>query len=1104
MCSQTSAMASRGKSRKATLVPSRFDAAAFDLDGVITDTASIHFEAWQQTFDALFERHARSTDVAFAPFTLADYHSYIDGRPREEAIRAFLSARGVEIEEGSEADGPEAETVQGLARRKDGLFLARMRSKGVEVYPSTVALLRRLRALGLKTAVVSASRNCREVLQATRLDRLFDARVDGLDVATSGLRGKPAPDTFLEAARRIKTSPERTVVIEDAIAGVAAGRAGAFGLIIGIDRTGDGTALQAAGADIVVADLNQIDLELDNGLTARRRTAKPDVHRLDPFIAQAVTETHHPAAQARPDPWLFAHEGFDPALEGRRETLFAVGNGYFVTRGAAAEARADDLYYPGTYLAGCYNRLTTVIDGRPIENEDLVNLPNWLPLTFRIDDGEWFELRRVDILNYRLVLDLRRGLYSRTLRVRDSHGQETSLVERRFVHMDAKHLAGQHVTITSENWTGRLTVRALLDGDVTNTGVPRYKAFESRNLRVCEAAAIAPGSMLLQVETTQSQVRIAQAARLDVNARGIDAAVDHRPIEEVARVGYDLALDVVPGASIEIEKIVALYTSRDRAIADPETAARTAIARADSFDVLLQSHERIWGHLWERCDLDLLDVASDDADETHLAVRLHLFHLLQTASSHSMELDAGIPARGWHGEGYRGHIFWDELFIFPLLILHLPILARALLLYRYRRLDEARWAARQAGFRGAMYPWQSGSDGREETDVMYFNPRSGNWIKDDTHLQRHVGAAVAYNAWQYYQATGDVEFLYSFGAELMFEIARFWASIAQWNEARGRYDIRGVMGPDEFHDGYPDRDVPGLDNSAYTNVMAVWCLARALDLFELLPKERCHELCQNLRIEQEELAHWEHVSCKLYLPFHEDGILSQFEGYEALQEFDWDAYRRKYPNIMRLDLILEAESDSPNRYKLSKQADALMVFYLFSAEELAELFNRLGYTFDPNTIPRTIDYYLRRSSHGSTLSALVHAWVLARSCRQRSWSLFTEALQSDISDVQGGTTREGIHLGAMSGTIDLLQRCFTGLELRGEELHFHPALPDELRRLAFRLRYRQHSLSVDITQDALTLASDPSGADAISIAVGDRHIILRPGERTSVPLDRAS
>ncbi len=1089
-------------SRKAVLVPSQFDAVAFDLDGVVTDTAQIHFRAWKQTFDAFFEARSRREGVALSPFTLEDYRKYIDGRPREDAIRAFLAARGVDVAEGSESDGPEAETVNGLAERKDGLFLALIRSGGVDVYPSTVALIRRLRALGLKTAVVSASRNCQEILQTARLDQLFDVRVDGRDALTLGLQGKPAPDTFLEAAQRLGASPAGSVVIEDAIAGVAAARAGRFGLVIGIDRSGHAADLEAAGADIVVPDLSQIDLELEDGLSAQRfaATAKPDVHRLDPFISQPGTETRHPVTSTGPDAWVFAHDGFDPALEGRRETLFAVGNGYFVTRGAASEVRADDPYYPGTYVAGVYNRLTTLIDGRAIEHEDLVNLPNWLPLTFRVDDGEWFDLRRIEILEYRQALDMRCGLYLRTLRVRDPEGRVTSLAERRFVHMDDKHLAGQHVIVAPANWSGRLTVRALLDGDVANTGVPRYKAFESKNLRVCKAVAIAPCCMLLEVETTQSQLRITQAARLDVRLRGPHAPIDKHPIEEAARVGYDIVLDVVPGMSVEIEKIVALYTSRDRAIADQETAARTAIARADGFDALLQSHEDAWRQLWERTDLHVLDAVGDEADDAHLAVRLHLFHLLQTASHHSMELDTGIPARGWHGEGYRGHIFWDELFIFPFLNLRLPILARALLLYRYRRLDEARWAARQAGFRGAMYPWQSGSDGREETDVMYFNPRSGNWIKDDTHLQRHVGAAVAYNVWQYYQATGDAEFLYVFGAELMFEIARFWASVAQWNEARGRYDIRGVMGPDEFHDGYPDRDTPGLDNNAYTNGMAAWCVARALDLFELLPKERCHELCRSLRIEQEELARWEHVSRKLHLPFHDDGILSQFEGYAELQEFDWDAYRRKYPNIMRLDLILEAENDTPNRYKLSKQADVLMLFYLFSAEEIAEIFKRLGYTFDPGTIPRTIDYYLRRSSHGSTLSAIAHAWVLARSCRRRSWSLFTEALQSDIGDVQGGTTREGIHLAAMSGTIDLLQRCFTGLELRGGELHFHPVLPDELRRLAFRLRYRQHSLSVEITQDALTLESNACGAEAISIAVDDRHVVLRPGDRTTVPL----
>lgn len=1091
-------------SSKTSLVPSRFDVAVFDLDGVVTDTARVHFQAWKETFDTFFEMRGRHEGTGFAPFTADDYRRYVDGRPREDAIRAVLAARGAELPEGSACDGPEVESVHGFAKRKDGLFLEHIRSKGVDVYPSTVALIRRLRGLGFKTAIVSASRNCTEVLRSARLEYLFDARVDGHDAATLGLQGKPAPDAFLEAARRLGTAPSRMIVVEDAIAGVAAGYAGGFGVVIGIDRTGDGADLKIAGADVVVADLNQIEIDWDDVLTARRfaTKVKPDVHRLDPFIAQSGTATRRPEAAVNPDPWLFSYDGFDPAVEGRRETLFAVGNGYVVTRGAAAEARADDVHYPGTYLAGGYNRLTTQIEGRPVEHEDLVNLPNWLPVTFRIDDGDWFELRGVTILDYRQTLDLKRGLYTRTLRVRDPHGRETSLVEQRFVHMADKHLAAQHVTVRSENWSGRLTVRAMLDGEVVNAGVPRYQQFDGKHLRASAATAIAPDSMLLQAETAQSQLRIAQAARLNVGGNDGVSDIDKRTIEEPARVGYDIIIPMSPGASVAIEKIVALYTSRDRAIADPATAARTAIARAGTFYALLQSHERVWEHLWQHCDLHLLDAETDEAYDAHLAVRLHIFHLLQTASPHSMELDTGIPARGWHGEAYRGHIFWDELFIFPFLILRLPILARSLLLYRYRRLNEARWAAQRAGFRGAMFPWQSGSDGREETDLVYFNPHSGNWIKDNTHLQRHIGPAIAYNVWQYYQATGDAEFLYVYGAEMMFEVARFLVSIAQWNESRGRYDICGVMGPDEFHDRYPGNAAPGLDNNAYTNVMAAWCIARALDLFELLPDERCDELCRSLQIEQEELVRWEHVGRKLYLPFQTDGILSQFEGYDTLREFDWDTYRRKYRNIMRLDLLLEAEGDSPNHYKLSKQADVLMLFYLFSAEELEEIFSRLGYTFEPETIPKTIDYYLRRTSHGSTLSGIAHAWVLARSCRQRSWSLFAEALQSDIADIQGGTTREGIHLGAMAGAVDLLQRCFSGLELRGNELRFHPALPDELKRLSFQIRYRGHSLNVDITADELTLASDASGARAITVAVLDRHISLRPGDRTSVPLTR--
>lgn len=1090
-------------SDRATVVPHQFEAAAFDLDGVVTDTARVHAEAWTRVFDALLRERTTHEGTSFKPFTSEDYRTYVDGRPRLEAIRAFLLARGVSLPEGEVSDGQDVSTIHGLGARKNQLFLEHIQNTGVDIYPSTVALIRRLRSLGLKTAIVSSSKNCDDILRVAGIEGLFDVAVTGLDREKLSIKGKPAPDTFLEAARRLGIPPARIMVIEDAVAGVAAAHAGRFGLTIGVDRNEDADALKNAGADIVVSDLAEIELQVEDRLTGRAPggSPKPDVHCLDPFIARTGTQTLAPAAPSI-DPWVFACDRFDPTIEGRCETLFALGNGYFVTRGSASESCADDIHYPGTYLAGGYNRLTTVLDGRTIEHEDLVNLPNWLSLSFRIDDEDWFDLRQVDILAFRQELDLRRGFYRRMVRIRDAAGRETSVVERRFVHMQEKNLAGQHFEVTADNWSGRLRLRAVLDGDISNAGVPRYSHFNKHHFHVHKAAHIGHDSILLEGRTTQSNLQVTQAAR--VRAWLQEKHLKGKPLTEPAQAGQEFEVHVRPDETVTLEKIVALYTSWDRAIADCTTAACKALERAGPFDDLLQTHVLAWDHLWGRCDVGLVEIGNDPRHTAHLAVRLHIFHLLQTTSPHTVDLDAGVPARGWHGEGYRGHIFWDELFIFPFLNLRVPVLTRALLLYRYRRLPEARWAARQAGYRGAMFPWQSGSSGREETDVMYLNPLSGNWIRDNTHLQRHVGAAVAYNVWQYYQATGDAEFLYAYGAELMFEIARFWASIAKWNVIRDRYDISGVMGPDEFHDGYANRDQPGLDNNAYTNVMASWCIARALDLFDLLPAERCQELCERLRLERDEIVHWDNVSRKLYVPFHADRMLSQFEGYEDLEEFDWEAYRRKYPSIRRLDLILETEGLSPNRYKLSKQADVLMLFYLFSAEELTEIFEWLGYDFDPESIPGIIDYYLRRTSHGSTLSGIIHAWVLARSVRRRSWGLFTEALESDINDIQGGTTREGIHLGAMAGTVDILQRCFTGLELRGNELRLHPVLPDDLKHLSFRLRYRKHSLRIDVKPSELTVTSDPSDAEAISIVVDQREALLEPGRRLSVTLTQAS
>ncbi len=788
--------------------------------------------------------------------------------------------------------------------------------------------------------------------------------------------------------------------------------------------------------------------------------------------------------------WTLAYDGFDPRSEGLREALSTLGNGYFATRGAAEESEADDVHYPGTYLAGGYNRRVTELAGRAIENEDLVNLPNWLPLSFRPEGGGWLNLRRVEVLAYTQELDLRNGLLCRRIRVRDGEGRETSVVTRRLVHMRHRNLAAIEMSITAENWSGTVEIRSALDGRVINAGVERYRQLSSKHLGPLETRKLSEEAVLLVAETNQSHIRIAEAARTRLFRSGGPAGEARHVEHEEGYVGEVLATGIARGETLTVEKVVALYTSRDRAISEPALAAVEAIGEAPGFEDLLASHALAWRTLWDRGD-----IVVDDHPRRQMILRLHIFHLLQTVSPNTVDMDAGVPARGLHGEAYRGHIFWDELFILPYLNFHFPEISRELLLYRHRRLGEARRLAREAGHKGAMYPWQSGSSGREESQVLHLNPRSGRWTPDNTHLQRHVNLAIAYNIWRYWQTTGDRGTLAARCAEMLVEIARFWAGMATFDEAEDRYRILGVMGPDEFHDRYPWREEPGLDDNAYTNVMASWVLRRAAEVLDEVPPARREELCLVLAISGEELADWRRIADRLRVPFLDNGLIAQFEGYGRLEELDWEGYRARYGDIQRLDRILEAEGDTINRYKASKQADVLMLFYLFSSSELRDLLGGMGYDFDPERIPETIDYYMHRTSHGSTLSRVVHSWVLARSDRARSFELLSEALESDLIDIQGGTTSEGIHLGAMAGSVDLVQRGQTALEFSDDTLSISPCLPEDMNGLHLKFLYRGYWLHLDLSADEVVVTAPDGWAGPRRIQVRDRVHTFGPGER---------
>jgi trehalose-phosphatase len=835
-------------------------------------------------------------------------------------------------------------------------------------------------------------------------------------------------------------------------------------------------ALAGRGIGILVGRANDPEV-------AGRRTAAEFVLR-DPGEVQQLLDLLAGLPERREETAsLLAFDGFEPGDEGLRETLTSTGNGYFCIRGAAEWEDADDIHYPGTYAHGVYNRETTIMGGRPVPNEDMVNLPNGLVLKLRVEGEEPFSLANVELLDYRHEYDFRYPVVARELRFRDRAGRETTLRSRRFVSMDRMHQAALAWEVVPENWSGRLEVVSAIDGRVRNAGVARYRRLWGQHLDPQAPRTYGLDVIALKTRTRRSRIEIAEAARTRVYVDRRELTVDRETYQTEDYIQQVLSFDVEEGRPVRVEKLVGVYTSRDRAIFEPLDNAVRSVARYTGFDAALAGHRRAWEELWDVCD-----VRVPREPRVQYLLRFHISHVLQVCSRLTAHHDAGVPARGLNGEAYRGHVFWDELYVYPFLTFRFPEITRGLLLYRYRRIGEARGAAAAAGYRGAMFPWQSGSDGSEETQIVHLNPLSGRWGPDLSRNQRHVNAALFYNVWQYYQATHDVDFLRDYGAEMMIEIARFWASIAHFNPARQRWEIHGVMGPDEYHEKYPGTTEGGLRNNAYTNVMVAWICDVARGVLELLPVSRRDALRRRTGLTAEEVRAWEDISRRMFVPFLENGVMAQFEGYENLEELDWDVYRERYGDIQRLDRILRAEGDEPDRYKLAKQADTLMLYFLFSDEQLRTILERLGYELAPDSRRRTIVYYDARTAHGSTLSYLVYAGVLADVDPESSWERFLVALESDIGDIQGGTTQEGIHMGVMSGTLDLVQRAYLGTEVRDDVLRFQPRRTDRLEGLTMAMQYRRTPLQVTLEHGRLTVA-----------ALGDGHTPpLRVGVRGDV------
>jgi beta-phosphoglucomutase family hydrolase len=1086
------------------IFPERIKAVLFDMDGVVTQTASVHFQAWKSTFDAFLQK--RDGDK-FQEFTEQDYLDYVDGKPREDGVHSFLESREISL------DGNGDVTEDSLAEAKDTEFMRLVHTDGVKPYDSTVILIKQLKAAGVKVALVTASKNGAEVLKITKLDTLFDATVTGVDAADLHLKGKPAPDVFLEAAKRLSVKPELAVVVEDAEAGVASGKAGNFGMVIGVARKNNIESLKEHGASNVVTDLAQVTVTF-----AQVKDGEED----------AVAAARKSSAEAFDDGdehWVVVYDYYDSAAEQQRESLCALGNGKFFTRAADISSTPGEFHYPGTYVTGGYNSVVLQSKGLTFDSEQVVNFPNWLFLSFKIDDdADWFSIDSVEIISYSQRLNLREGILYKDVVFKDQKGRQTRTNERRFVHMQYSHLGGFDLSITPLDWSGKLVVRSGIDGRIKNTTdaiidpeIGAIKHFTVENCTVQDNVV----SMTAVTDTTK--LVVSQSTRTNIFQNGKELKPERTTFEEENFVAQDCEIAVVANETISLQKIVALYTSRDKGVYEPRLTSLEIISLVPSVVILIERQIEAWKSLWQQYDISIETTEEYAKMLPSLLLHLNSFHCLQVASTHTVDLDCGVPARSWTGEGYQGHVFWDDLFVFPFINLRMPNISAALLKYRYRRLNQARLIARKYGAKGACFPWQSASDGHERTADYWWMDTQQRWIKDYTHLELHVNGAIVYNVWQYFQVTRDTSFMYSYGSEIVLEIARFFATLARYNPQKERYEINNVIGPDEFHNGYPDFKEPGVNNNTYTNFLAVWTIQRALQILEKIPSDHGDHIRRRLEITDEEIALWKEVSTKMFIPIMSNGIAAQFEGYENLQDFP--SYK---DGRVDHDAMLQAFKDNfgyLNQYKIAKQADTLMLGYLFSQKVINDVTESLGYPSACLNLRRLANYYIPKTSNESTLSRVAVSWVLSHLDRtsaddlmelQKSTSpevedemklntsddaVFYEALGSDYFNIASrGTTRFGIHMGAMAGTIDIIQRCYTGICTLLDVLTIDPELPKEITRLVFNMHYRGQSLTFDIKHDLLRIVVGHSSAQPIKISYKEQVFELNAGDIKEIPL----
>ncbi len=756
--------------------------------------------------------------------------------------------------------------------------------------------------------------------------------------------------------------------------------------------------------------------------------------------------------------WLVKNRTYNKDTEYILETLLSIGNGYVVSRANMDETSSGNINYAGNYLIGLYNKALHSIQDKKIERDEIVNLPNWWYINFKIGTSSWFDINRTDFLEFERCLDLKNGVLHKHMVVKDKIGQITRIESKRIVNFKNPNIIAQQYTIEPVNYSATVKFNHKINGNIYNE-----KYLKTKHLYITEKEGVNNIShMIAETLRSNKSVIIMNKQDLFIDNKQYDTFIDYYHKEREILGEFEVGLK--QNQSFKIEKIV--YIKSYDLLLDPTSQikeAKETIQKYHHFDQVLDECSEGWGEVWKKSGIEI-----EDEENSQTLINFYLYHLFITFSKNTPENVSGLPTYSVQGENNNGLTGWEEMFILPLLNMQHPDLSKKILDYRFNRLNNALKNASLYNKKGALFPWKSGINGDEQSFKEKYDPVNKKWVENPSYLQSHINISVAYNIIHYYKTTNDKEFILNIGLKTLVEICRFWQDSVSFDRNKNRYNLNNVLGPDEFHTKYANANKSGLNNNAYTNFMLTWLFKQVLNLINELNNENCAEILEGLNISTNDLEKWKDISMFMKIEISDDEIIEQFSGFFELKEIDWLAYRNKFPDLHNLEKFLSAEGKKVNDYQVVKQADALLPFYFLNPNEIRNIMLDTGYLLEKNFLDYNFDYYYKRTSHASLLSKPVHALI---SFHNNYIELCYELFKNTLPEVQEFQYEEipvnGINMGVTGALLNVIFVAFAGLQFDKNHIYISPCLPKQWKKLTFKFNYYGATFRVSILGESV-------------------------------------